>query len=211
MAKQIQVITQDLEILQRADLLGMSINRAGNREYWVMPKGYRYYEYIKTRDAEPIAQVEREIRGLIESGGFAERYAETNEKWLAAAQALWHADSQKEATAIGHHCREAMRSFATALVDQHQPVDAPGDPSKDVARIRAVLNSVKGGLGRTELQLLDALLGYWGAVTDIAQRQEHGAEREGEPLTWDDSRRLVFQAAVLFYELDRSLRRLGPR
>lgn len=209
-ARQMQVITQDLDILRRAGLLDMSINRAGNREYWITPEGYQHYEQGKTRNAEPIEQVEREVRGLIESGDFADRYAEAYNKWLAAAHALWHADSQKEATTIGHYCREAMQAFATALIDRHRPSDAPTDPTKDVSRIRAVLSSVRAGLGETESKLLDALLTYWGAVTDLTQRQEHGAQREGEALTWEDSRRLVFQVAVLFYEFDHSLRRLAP-
>jgi hypothetical protein len=52
-------------------------------------------------------------------------------------------------------------------------------------------------------QLAEAIIGYWGAVSDLAQRQEHGAQKEGDPLTLEDSRRLVFHTAFVMYELDR--------
>jgi hypothetical protein len=64
-----------------------------------------------------------------------------------------------------------------------------------VARIRSVLEHLAGLLGATEKPLLDALLTYWGTVSDLVQRQEHGAQREGESLSWADSRRVVFQTA----------------
>jgi hypothetical protein len=52
------------------------------------------------------------------------------------------------------------------------------------------------------------MLAFWGAVSDLAQRQEHGAQREAEPLGWEDARRLVFLSAVVMYEIDRGA---GPR
>lgn len=209
-AKQIEVITQDLDILARNGLLDLSVNSSGNREYWITPLGYRYYEHLKTRDAEPIEQVEREIRRLVESTGFADRYPESQARWLAAARALWTADSAKEASTVGHLCREAMQAFATELIAHYEVEDADSNPAHDVARVRAVLTTVGARLSSAERGLLDALLAYWGSVSDLVQRQEHGAQRERERLAWEDSRRVVFQTAVLFYEVDQSLRRV-PR
>jgi hypothetical protein len=37
------------------------------------------------------------------------------------------------------------------------------------------------------------------------QRQEHGAQKEGRPLVWEDGRRVVFQTAIVMFELDRAL------
>jgi hypothetical protein len=54
--------------------------------------------------------------------------------------------------------------------------------------------------------MLDALLAYWGTTSDLAQRQEHGAQKEGEVLTWEDSRRLVFHTAIVMVEIDRTLK-----
>jgi hypothetical protein len=46
---------------------------------------------------------------------------------------------------------------------------------------------------------------YWGTVNDLIQRQEHGAQREGGALAWEDGRRVVFQTAIVMFEIDRSL------
>jgi hypothetical protein len=62
-------------------------------------------------------------------------------------------------------------------------------------------------LGTTEKPFLDALLGYWGTVSDLIQRQEHGGQKEGQSLVWEDGRRVVFQTAVVMFEIDRSLSR----
>src|SRR5439155_2241153 len=59
--------------------------------------------------------------------------------------------------------------------------------------------------GRTAF--LDALIGYWGAVSDLVQRQEHGGQREGAELTWHDARRVVFQVAMVMFEVDSALGR----
>ena len=58
--------------------------------------------------------------------------------------------------------------------------------------------------------MLDALLSYWGAVSDLTQRQEHGALKEGERLTWEDGRRLVFHVAQLMHDVDACLQPSAP-
>jgi hypothetical protein len=81
------------------------------------------------------------------------------------------------------------------------------DKSHDVARIKAVLMARKSSLGKKEAAFLDALVPYWGTVSDLAQRQEHGSQRdeEQEPLIWEDARRLVFQALVVMHETERAV------
>jgi hypothetical protein len=54
-------------------------------------------------------------------------------------------------------------------------------------------------------KFIDALVVYWGTMNDLVQRQEHGATREGEPLTWEDAQRVIFHTAVVMWEIDRSL------
>jgi hypothetical protein len=51
--------------------------------------------------------------------------------------------------------------------------------------------------------MLKALLAYWGTVNDLVQRQEHGGQKEREPLKWEDGRRVVFQTAVVMFEIAR--------
>jgi hypothetical protein len=43
-------------------------------------------------------------------------------------------------------------------------------------------------------------------VTSLGfKRQEHGGQKEGRPLTWEDARRVVFQTLIVMYEIDRAL------
>lgn len=58
--------------------------------------------------------------------------------------------------------------------------------------------------------MLDALVVYWGTVHDLAARQEHGAAK-AVPLVAEDARRVVFQTAIVMFELDRAfVRAFGP-
>src|SRR5262249_39946694 len=126
-------------------------------------------------------------------------------KWLEAERLLWASDAQPQLTTIGHLCREAMQEFATALVERHQPPNVDADKAHDVARIKAVLDHRGAALGTTLKPFLKALLAYWGTVSDLVQRQVHGGQREEKPLIWEDGRRVVFQAAVVMFEIDRAL------
>ena len=71
--------------------------------------------------------------------------------------------------------------------------------------VKAVIAHRKASLGDASSAFLEALVEYWGTVIDLTQRQEHGAQKEGSPLTWDDGRRVVFQTACVMFELDRAL------
>jgi hypothetical protein len=56
--------------------------------------------------------------------------------------------------------------------------------------------------------LLAGLTDYWEALVDLVERQVHGAQKEGQALTWEDARRIVFQTMAVMYEVDRAL--YGP-
>jgi hypothetical protein len=136
---------------------------------------------------------------------FRQKYPEAYQKWAEADRVLWSSDSEGQLTTIGHLCTEAMQEFAAALVERYRPPDADANKEHTVARVRAVLHHRKDQLPRTVKPFLDALLAYWGTVGDLAERQEHGSRKEGQPLRWEDARRLVFQTAIVMFELDRSL------
>jgi hypothetical protein len=76
-----------------------------------------------------------------------------------------------------------------------------------VAKLRAALGQDVESRGVNSM--LDALMDYWLAVSNVTQRQEHGGKREGEPLTAEDGRRVLFQTMCVMYEVDRAL--LGMR
>ena len=96
-------------------------------------------------------------------------------------------------------------NFVANLANEHDVDVSAIQPAKTVARLKAVLASRAGSIGNTESAFIDALVSYSGAVADLAQRQEHGSQREGSALVWEDARRLVFQTMVLMYEVARTL------
>jgi hypothetical protein len=100
-----------------------------------------------------------------------------------------------------------MQEFASELVELYAARNADDDRADDVARVRAVLKAAGDRISGTVAAFIDTLVAYWGTVSDLAQRQEHDAQREGETLTWEDARRLVFQSAIVMYEVDRVLSR----
>lgn len=199
----------DIEILAAADLILLTYSNKGTPLFDVTPLGFKYYEWLKQNEGQAIERVDKEITKHIGSEDFGRRYSLAYQKWSEAETLLWTSDSQQQLTLIGHLCREAAQEFATALVDHYKPVDADEDKAHVVARIRSVLTSQKEKLGGAESALLDALLPYWGTTVDLIQRQEHGGLKEGRPLTWEDGRRVVFQTALVMFEIDRSVMRSG--
>jgi hypothetical protein len=62
-----------------------------------------------------------------------------------------------------------------------------------------VIDHNRGALGKRRQALLDALLALWDAI-DLIQRQEHGEQKGGSPLSWNDGRRIVYITMLLMIE-----------
>ena len=139
---------------------------------------------------------------------FQRKHYSAYEKWSHAESLLWSSDSEKQLTTMGHLCREALQELITNLVSEYSPPQVDGDKAHTVTRLRSVLATRKEKLGERESALLDALLVYCGTVIDLIQRQEHGAQKEGDSLVWTDGRRVVFQTAVVMIEIDSGLSRV---
>jgi hypothetical protein len=165
-------------------------------------EGTHYYEQMQARRGQPITRAVTVARDYLETESFRRRHEAAVAKWVEAERLQWSADSQQAATTIGHLCREAMQLFASDLV-QAAGVTADANAQNTVNRVRLVLGTRLPAGGRRALA--DALIGYWGTVADLTQRQEHGAQRDQAPLTWEDSRRVVTQTLMVMYELDREL------
>lgn len=207
-AWQLRIVQADLEVLASC---GWINPRYGDRMlvsgFSVTPNGLAAYEELKRRAGASVVQVEAEVRRYLDSEAFAARYPRAHEKWRQAEEPLWGTESQQALTTIGHHCREAMQIFASELVTTYPLPKAIPDPANTVERVRSVLTLAREKLGEVERAFLDALLAYWGTVADLSQRQEHGTLKEGKSLEWEDARRLVFQTAVVMFEIDRATRR----
>lgn len=202
----LRVYLGDVEALAQEGLVSLARSPQGTAlTVDVAPRGYALYKEMRLRSGQPLREIESTVMDYLNAEPFRDRYPEAHQKWSQASERLWSSDSERELTVVGHLCREAMQAFATALVERHQPLGVDQDRQHVVARIRAVLHLHRERLGATAVPFLDALLVYWGTVSDLVQRQEHGAAREGESLIWEDGRRVVFQTANVMFEIDRSL------
>lgn len=196
----------DLRTLGSYGLISIvSYDRNGIESFYITNDGFRMYDQIMKKLGHPTERIQGIIKDYLESGRFRTSYLHAYDKWAQAENLLWTDDSISVLTTIGHLIREAMQEFAETVVSRYNPLGCTSDKSKTVARIRAVINSLAQKCEETERAFLDALLTYWGTVSDLAQRQEHGAQKEGEPLLWLDARRLVFQTAVVMFEIDNTL------
>jgi hypothetical protein len=195
----------DVEILANAGLLNLGFGSGGSPVFDVNPIGYQYYRYLKEAIGEPLERVENSILSFLKSEPLINKYKNAFEKWTQAQDLLWSADSQQQLTTIGHLCRESMLEFADALICELNLQTKYSDKSKIVARLKGVFSEKKKVLPSTIHPLLEALIFYWGCVSDIVQRQEHGASKEGEGLVWEDARRVVFNTLTVMYEIDNAI------
>jgi len=201
-----RIFEGDLRTLESYGLISIvSYDRNGIESFYITNDGFRMYDQIMKKLGQSTERVQMVIKEYLETDRFKASYPNAFAKWVQAENLLWTDDSVSVLTTIGHLVREAMQEFVETLVKHYNPQGCTSDKSKTVARIRAVMNLLAQECGETERAFLDALLVYWGTVSDLAQRQEHGAQKEGEQLLWLDARRVVFQTAVVMFEIDNTL------
>lgn len=195
----------DLETLASAGLLLPGYSPRGDSLYSVTPGGYDFYSEVMASQGEPEERVEARVRTYFESGPFRSRHPAAYKRWVDAEALLWAEDTDRNLTTVGHLCREALQEFASSLVAVTRATNVERDPAKTVARVRAVIEARRSSVGTAVTDFLSALLGYWGTVSDLAQRQEHGAQKEGAPLGVEDAARLVRQTLIVMHEVDNAL------
>jgi hypothetical protein len=191
----------DLAILEHRGLVLQtgSTNSGLLRRIVVTPEGNEYYSMLRAED--PAAQAETEVLAYLDSGRFRSQHPAAYDHWSRAARSLGSGDTDEQYTEIGHHCRLAMQDFADSLLALHPSAGVASDKTRTVERLRAVFASQGGSPSKSVTAVLDALIAYWGTIADLAQRQEHGAHREGESLLWRDARRLVFLTGAVMFEI----------
>jgi hypothetical protein len=195
----------DVEALASAGLVMLTYTGDSTPLFDVTSLGFRYYAHLKEGVGTPIQTIESEIRRYIDGRQMSSQHPISLSKWREAEELLWGADSESQFTTIGHLCREAIQEFAQELARRLEVTIDDASKAKTVATMRAVLNARRPTLGDSHAAFLDALLSYWGTVSDLIQRQEHGADKAGTPLKWEDGRRVVFQTLLVIYEFSRSL------
>ena len=202
------VYEPDVQLLERACLIHVTSRDTPNFNFVVSPTGHTLYASLQTRSREPLAHLERRVLSFVSGDWFAKRYPTAYAKWKAAEELLWRGDSEEDLSTIGHLAREAMIEFADLLAKRFF-VSAPQDRAKTIVRIKAVIEHLRPQLGEKTSDFLDALIAYWETVNGLVQRLEHAVSYEGSSsLTLDDSRRVVFQTALVFFELDQVCKRV---
>jgi hypothetical protein len=195
----------DLKILENEGLIIIINYFEHGWSFGVKPAGFKYYEEMILREKQPVRAIEREVTEYLESGEFVKKYPKAFEKWQSADLLLWSGGSERNLTTIGHLCREAIQEFMSTMIAEYNLVNDEPENNKTVSRLRAVIASRKNILGESEKEFLDALLSYWRSLNDLIQKQEHDSQKEGVSLIWEDGRRVVFQTAMVLFEVDRSL------
>jgi hypothetical protein len=202
---EIQIYFGDVEALASVGLVALGYGSSGTPNFDVTPMGFRYYEYLKKKVREPVERIETAIRNYLNAHDFKKEYPKAFEKWSAAEDLLWRADSQQQLTTIGHLCRESVQEFADALINEFSLTNIPAEKAKVKSRLKTILDIFSIKLGDKERAFLDALVKYWECVIDLIQRQEHGAQKEGLVLLWEDARRVIFQTMVVMFEIDKAV------
>jgi len=162
-----------------------------------------------TRDGAATERTEEIARSYLSSDAFRTAFPGAYYRWTEAEGLLWSADSDDQLTTIGHKVREATQEFATELLTRYAIEGANPDVTKVKARVGAVVAAHKDRIGEARSRALLALADYWEAVVELVQRQEHGGQKEGEPLTWQDGRRVVFHTASVMFEFAVTLEEIG--
>lgn len=203
-----EVLGSDIRHLQSVGLIAASRYHRNSEgfDFYIPPDGFDHYESLKAEAVERVAQIEAEVRSYLDAAGFRDHYPGAYARWREAERLLWGADSDREHSTIGHKCREAVQEFATALVERFNPPSVNPNPAMTRDRLSAIVELRRPEVGERVSTLLDALFGYWQALGNLVQRQVHDGQRERERLTWQDSRRVVFQTALVMFELDQALR-----
>jgi hypothetical protein len=150
-------------------------------------------------------------RAIIASERFAAAFPQAFGPWADAEALLWGDDAGAQLSTVGHKVREAVQAFATAAIERY----GADDPSPDVKlvkkRLGAVIAHNRGWLSDAKRRVLEDLGNLWKSTVDLVERQEHSAQKEGEPLTSEDARRVVMLSMFLMIEFVSILEELpGP-
>ena len=160
-------------------------------------RGVDYASQLRRRTIDPITHVEENIMSLLEPGTLNARYPVATRKWEEARKILSDQDAANHLSTIGHLCRECLQEFSFALAAQRNITIDRREIASTVKTFNAILDSI-----RVDRAFFQALLAYWGTLSDLIQRQEHAGAKEGRPVTLSDAKRVVFHTALVMYELD---------
>jgi Phage integrase family len=146
-------------------------------------------------------RMESHIGRYLDEDFFRAAHPDAYVRWRVALD-LYAAHPARHATAIGQACRDALAQYADSALAGRR-IKSPVR-SGTVDKLRALIKAAVP-TGRIS-DHAEALIAYWGAVSDLAQRQAHGAMREKETLRAEDARRLIFHTMLVMFEVEQVTR-----
>jgi hypothetical protein len=197
----------DLEVLALHGFIA-GLRHNSSFMFEVLPEGFEQWELIEENRASATTRIEQDVRRLIEDDvrrNFPSAYA----KWSLAERQLW-VDGPVRHAEIGKLCREAMRFFSERLLVA-TGAHLYSRSTNSTQNIRAALQELRPLVPENSTAMLDALASYWGTLADQVEDQAHEVIKQVEGLAWEDSRAVVFQTALVMYELCRALDRVQPK
>jgi hypothetical protein len=149
---------------------------------------------------DPMEKVLAESRAKISSDAFAVTFPGAYDLWADAARLLYGENASAELTTIGHKVREASQAFATAAIAKFGADDPPEGVTLVKKRLGAVIAHNRAYISEAKRKVLEDLGDLWESTVDLIQRQEHAAQKEGEPVSFEDGRRVVNLTMFLMLE-----------
>lgn len=198
--------------ISKIDFEALSFNNLFNGYYLDSPHTMQFiislealevYELLKKEKILPLDRVENDSSNYIKSKEFIEKYPRAYQKWLMAEELYLKETNNKNLTTIGHLCRESLQEFSEELL-VNKFINKKFPKSHIIAKIKYVFETIGNNSSSTE-KFLDSLLNYWGNVSDLVQKQEHGAQKEKSVLKINDARRIIFHSAIVMYEIDKTI------
>ncbi len=204
---QMSAYIPDLLILYQNQLISLQPKTQTSGFFGILPLGFGYCDYIKSSAGSPVQNFESTVLEYLSAEPFKREFLDAYQKWTEAEALLRSRGSRRRLSTIGYLCKDAMRKFASVLTDRYSPPSQGATSEDPVERLRAVLNCRAAVLGKMDKTLFDALLPCWDSIADLVQGQECPEGTEGERFVWEDGRRLVFQTALIMFEIAWALRR----
>ena len=193
----------DLDELSSKGFLRKSYSKKGGEKFVVSPEGFQFYDWLMKQQGKPVERIEKQTFRYLEFEDFRKAYPDAYRKVKQAEEMLWSADKEEQFTTIGHLCREAVHDFADSLYKEVMGTEYDGPKTQTNNRVETVIAETCDS--KKVRKYLRSLFEYWKAVGGLIQKQEHRAEKEKEQLTWEDTRRVVFQTVNVMVELDRAV------
>lgn len=201
--KDIQIHLPDLDWLFKNYFVNKSREDQYGTALYVTPLGIKKYGLLKRLRTEPVENIERSIQKRLGSENFHNRNPIVQSCLERAEKSLWISTTKSEFTSIGHSCRDALQEFANSALTRSKATSYDPDISHFVNRLKTVLDSIDSHIGKTDKVYCNSLLTFLkDGVTPLVQRLEHGVQKKGEEVKFNDARRVVFAVMYLIYELD---------